>query len=313
MLVLLLAPVTHAYADDESDFQRWLVEFKTRAVSEGIAQNVIDAAFEGISLDQDVIDLDQKQPENKITLEKYLSNTINDRRIRIGRKMLAEHHDVLKRIGAKYHVQPRFIVALWGIESDYGAHQGNFSVVQSLATLAFEGRRREFFSNELVAALRVMQDENMSTDQLLGSWAGAMGNCQFMPSTYLKYAQSGDGDKHRNIWTSNADVFASIANYLHGLGWQDDRGWGGWVQFPDDMTADITVAKPLVEWEKLGVMVENKGPLKGSADALYAINPGKPEEGALLITDNYKAILQWNRSRYFATAVGTLADKIGEK
>lgn len=301
-----------ASAQDADGFASWLVDFEARAVNEGLPSSVVQSALSGLALDDSVITLDQKQPERKITLTKYLDNTINARRIRIGREMMQEHRAVLKKISARYHVQPEYLVALWGIESDYGNHQGDFSVVQSLATLAYEGRRRDFFTGELLAALRVLVSEGMGPDQLTGSWAGAMGNCQFMPSTYLKYAVDGDGDGKRDIWNSVPDTLASIANYLHALGWQNDRGWGVKVDAPDGFDHnDLKQPHMSGEWRKQGLhWHKGNGSIPGHSIPLYAIYAGQPEEGTYLVTDNYKAILEWNRSRYFATAVGTLADAI---
>ena len=310
MVIVCVLPLS-AQAQDADGFANWLVDFQAQAVNKGISPSVAQEALSGIELDDSVIQLDGKQPEKKITLTKYLSNTINARRIRTGRAMMEEHRETLQKISARYHVQPEYIVALWGIESDYGAYQGDFSVVQSLATLAYEGRRREFFSDELLAALNILMNENMSSDQLTGSWAGAMGNCQFMPSTYLSYAVDGDGDGKRDIWSSVPDTLASIANYLHSLGWQNDRGWGVKFEAPEGFVHnDIKHAQLSGEWRKQGLRWEKNASIPGHSIPLYAIHTGDAAEGTYLITDNYKAILQWNRSRYFATAVGTLADAI---
>lgn len=315
VLGLMLAVPMMASAQD-ADFDRWLESMKRQAAHQGIRPDIAEAALSGIELDEEVVNLDQKQPENKITLEKYLSNTITKRRIRIGKELMQEHRALLNRIAAKYHVQPNYLVALWGIESDYGSQKGNFSVVRSLATLAYEGRRAEFFGKELIAALQILQSESLESNDLSGSWAGAMGNCQFMPSTYLRYAVDGDGDGHRDIWNNPADTLASIANYLHSLGWKDDRGWGVPVVFPEDFSdseADIKQARPAAEWRQRGVEWERSPKIAHNATPAYAIYVGQPAEASYLVTDNYKAILEWNRSRYFATAVGMLADAIGDE
>ena len=307
---------TAALAQD-AGFDRWVADFKASALVQGIPASILEDALIGLVMDDRVVELDQKQPENKITLEKYLHNTINARRIRIGREMMVQHHDVLARISAKYHVQPQYLVALWGIESDFGMHKGDFSVVQSLATLAYEGRRREFFTGELLASLKILTGEHMTSDQLTGSWAGAMGDCQFMPTTYLRYAADGDGDGKRDIWNSVPDVLASIGNYLHALGWQDDRGWGVPVQVPENFTeseADIKHPQTAASWRARGLQWERSAKISHGEMPTYAIYVGQMDDGAqpYLVTDNYKAILEWNRSRYFATAVGTLADAIAE-
>lgn len=313
--VALLCATMLALPAHAREFSVWLVDVQAQAVNRGVSPAVASDALSDLELDPRVIKLDRKQPENKITLSKYLSNTISDRRITTGRAMMEEYRDVLARISAQYGVQPEYIVALWGIESDYGSYQGNFSVVRSLATLAYEGRRRDFFTSELISALRILEKEGMSSGDLTGSWAGAMGNCQFMPSTFEKFAADGDGDGHRDIWSSVPDTLASIANYLHSLGWKDDRGWGAKAEVPEgfgEKYISMNHMKTAGEWKALGARWDDNGAIRSDGTPLSAIYAGKPDEGVYLITSNYKAILQWNRSRYFATAVGTLADAIGE-
>ena len=308
LAVLLHGTAAHA---DEADFAKWVENFKEEAVKAGISQPVIDAAFTGLEPDDAVIQLDQKQPENKLTLEQYLHNTINARRIHKGREMLAFYAEPLKRISQKYGVQPKYIVALWGIESDYGQHPGNFSVVRSLATLAYEGRRAELFSKELVSALAIIEAENIAPEELTGSWAGAMGGCQFMPSTYRTYAADGNGDGKRDIWKTPEDVFASIANYLHNLGWNPAQQWGGAAVADDDFSDDIDKARSGHYWSKHGVSFTS-GAKPKDEEQFYAITVGSDGD-AYLVSENFKALLNWNRSRYFAAAVGTLADAIGDE
>ncbi len=308
-LLILLLSSTNAYAD-EADFTNWLTNFKAEVVRQGIAPNVADAALNGLEPDPSVIELDQKQPENKVTLEKYLHNTINARRIKKGREILAQYAVPLQQISQRHGVQPKYIVALYGIESDYGQHPGNFSVVRSLATLAYEGRRAEFFSKELINALTIIQTENIPPEQLTGSWAGAMGGCQFMPSTYQTYAADGNNDGRRDIWNAPVDVFASIANYLHGLNWNPNQQWGGAASMPDDVSDDsIDTAKSGHYWTKRGVGFAS-GAKPKDEEQFYAITVGADGD-AYLVSENFKALLNWNRSRYFAVAVGTLADAIG--
>lgn len=315
VLMIFAATALSARAEPSAEFTEWTQQFKKKAVSEGIPQDVVNAAFDGLELDDTVIKLDQKQPEKKITLEKYLSNTINNRRINKGRELLAENDQLLRDISRSYGVQSNYIVSLWGIESDFGAHKGNFSVVRSLATLAFEGRRREFFSDELIAALKIIVAEKMEPSELTGSWAGAMGDCQFMPSTYLRYAVDADGDGHRDIWNSTPDALASIANYLRSLDWKDDRGWGVMVSLPDNFKeadANLKRGRTAEEWRTRGLDWSAPNAPFSNGMTLYAIYTDQPNGVTHLVTDNFKAILQWNRSRYFATAVGTLADKLAE-
>ncbi len=310
----MVLPIT-GWSWHSDAFSDWVNEFIPYAENQGIHRDIAEAALSGLTSNPEVVRLDGKQPEHKITFEQYLDNTVTPRRIRIGRALMKKHHALLKRIAATYRVQPEYLVALWGIESDYGAYKGNFSVIRSLATLAHDGRRQEFFSQELIAALSILQNESLTSYDLTGSWAGAMGDCQFMPSTYLHYAVDGDGDGHRDIWHSTPDILASIANYLHALGWRNDRGWGVEVELPEDFLdeeADLTQARSALAWRQRGVEWERTPIIPHNATPAYAIYVGDPAEASYLVTDNYKAILQWNRSRYFATAVGILANAIEE-
>ena len=303
-----------AHAQMMSGFSGWVDDFRTRAAAQGIPPAVLDDALNHLERNEKVLELDQKQPESKISFTQYLQNTVTDDRVRKGRDIMRRYEHPLKNISQRYGVPAKYIVALWGMESNYGAFSGHFSVVQSLATLAYEGRRADFFSNELIAALKILADEKMNAENLTGSWAGAMGGCQFMPSTYLRYAVDGNGDGKRDIWHTPTDVMASTANYLHNIGWNKAIAWGKNVQFPPDFTeaeADIKHARSKAEWRKRGITLTNGKPLPGANTMLYAIYPGTPDEGEYLVSENFQVLLQWNYSRYFATAVGILADKIG--
>ena len=321
-MVAIAAHANDAFAQEDARFARWLDNIRAKALEAGISPVVVEDALTGLEPDEEVLRLDRKQPEKKITFTRYVENTVNPRRIAKGRQMMAEYKDELERIGDQYGVQPKYIVALWAIESDFGNNKGNFSVVQSVATLAYDGRRAEFFTKELIATLRLLEAEKMRSDELTGSWAGAMGDCQFMPSTFLNSAVDGNGDGHRDIWNSPPDIFASIANYLHGLKWNPKHEWGRAVVLPDDFKvseADIKVAKPARHWHARGLQygrtddtLNDSGPVPETDQPLYAIYPGAEDEGAVLVTNNFQALLQWNRSRYFATSVGMLADAIGE-
>lgn len=314
-LLILLGLSSTAYAQEEPTFGKWLLDFRYEASKKGIPGDVLDSALSGLEVDDEVIRLDRKQPESTTSFTDYAARVVNDKRVEQGREMMSEYRPLLATIARKYNVQPRYIIALWGIETNYGGNTGNFSLVQSLATLAYEGRRADFFRKELMSALTILVQERMPADELTGSWAGAMGNCQFMPSTYLSYAVDWDGNGHRDVWNSVPDSLASIANYLHGLGWNGGMKWGRAVHVPADFdTAEADLKKPrsLADWSARGVTLEDGSPLTPSKETAYVVYPGQPDEGAYLVTDNYRALLQWNRSRYFATAVGLLADRIGE-
>ena len=311
-VILISLNVSPAFAQS---FESWLQDFKRDALAQGISQSTLDDAFSSTAAPLDrVIELDQKQPESVLSLEQYIKGVVTKKRVKDGKKQLAQHRALLTKLGKKYGVQPRFIVALWGIETGYGHNTGGFHTIDALATLAYDGRRSAFFRDELLAALHILQDEEMPASDMQGSWAGALGQCQFMPSTYLKYAVDYDGDGKRDIWNTQADAFASIANYLKSLGWNASEGWGRPVKLPDDFDmslADITQEKTLAEWKKLGVRNINGGALPPQKLKASLAMVGKDNNAVpYLVYGNYKALLQWNRSRFFATAVGTLADKI---
>ena len=208
---------------DDADFEQFISQFYTEAEVQGISAKTLDNAFANVEFLDKVIELDRKQPEQKISLEEYLAKTITKSRVKSGRAVLAENQKLLDEIAKKYSVPAPVIVALWGIETSYGENVGNFSTINALATLAYEGRRSEFFRAELMNALWMMEIEQISADDFRGSWAGAFGQCQFMPTSFLKYAVDYNGDGKRDIWNTKADIFASIANYLHTEGWKPEE------------------------------------------------------------------------------------------
>ncbi len=233
-----------------------------------------------------------------------------------GRRVYGEHRALLERVGEKFGVQPRFIVALWGVETRFGAYTGGFPVVAALATLAFDGRRSAYFRGELLDALTILDQGHIGVGEMMGSWAGAMGQSQFMPSSFLRFAIDFDGDERRDIWTTKADVFASAANYLAQSGWRDDQTWGRKVLLPagfDVTLADFKVVKRLSEWQRLGVRRADGGDLPKRDLESSLVLPGGEGGPAYVIYDNYRTILKWNRSNYFAVSVGHLADLIGDR
>lgn len=313
--LLLSSPAMAAdLPQNPQPFPEWLAQFKADARAAGISQKTLDATFAQTEPDDSIIVLDNKQPEKRFTLEEYLARTITKKRIQDGRKFLEANEALLTRVGNAYGVQPRFIAALWGIETDFGRNTGNFITTDALATLAYDGRRAAFFRGELMDALRILEAEHMAAEDMYGSWAGAIGQCQFMPSTYLKYAVDFDHDGKRDVWDNKGDFFASIAHYLQGLGWEKNEGWGRPVEVPEgfDMAlADIGKTRPLSEWQKLGVRKRGGGNLPAGDTEASLITVGEGEDAPVyLIYGNYKALLKWNRSRYFATSVGMLADAI---
>lgn len=298
-------------------FSQWMVNFKQRAAGQGLNGQFLDRTLSGLEFIPRVIELDQKQPESKITFAQYKKNIVADKRIREGQAKYAEHRALLNRVSQVYGVPPQYIVALWGIETNYGKITGGFDILSSLATLAYEGRRAAFFEKELVNALKILAGGHAGTDKLIGSWAGAMGQCQFMPSSYMRYAVDGDGDGNINIWSSMPDVFASMANYLKTEGWNRDLRWGRRVVAPTSLPASEygrDNKKDLSYWVNKGVRQSDGRALQIPSETAgiqaSLVAPDGPGNETYLVYSNYNVIMHWNRSTYFATSVGLLADAI---
>ncbi len=317
LLLFIASPVFAEQPPPHQSFQDWLADFKFDAMTQGISADVLEEVFSYVDEPSaDIIALDRKQPESTRTFSEYIEGVVTAKKIADAKERWRTHKKLLRKIEAKYHVPAPVLLALWGLESNFGRNQGDLYVVQSLATLAYDGRRSEFFRAELMDALKIIENEELQYQDLTGSWAGAMGQCQFMPSSFLKFAVDFDHDGKKDIWESDADVLASIANYLHSKGWQHKTGWGLEVEVPED--TDISQwhgeknSKPLKEWRKLGFLQANGRPLpRRNIDAKLVI----PDDNssAYLVFSNYNVIMDWNRSIYFATSVGLLADAIGHK
>ncbi len=315
MLRFFGSPDASARAPD-ADFQIWLAGLRAEASTKGISQATLDAALSGLAPLSRVIELDRKQPEFTLSFSQYMSRVVPAARIRKGRLKLEENKAQLQRIGRRFGVQPRFIVAFWGIETDFGRHAGGFSVIRALATLAFDGRRSRFFRRQLIHALHILEEGHITPRLMKGSWAGAMGQFQFMPSSFRSFAVDGDGDGRKDIWNNKADAFASAANYLARSGWKGDQTWGRAVRLPADFDtrlAGLKIRKPLGEWQKLGLRRAGGGDLPKrqlNASLVLAGGPGGP---AYLAYNNYRVTLKWNRSTFFALAVGTLAERVARR
>ena len=297
----------------EQSFDEWLEELRAEALGLGISEATLDAA---LTLVEEpiprVLELDKSQPEFVQTFAGYMRNRLSDARIERGKSLLVEYKDLFNRIQQQYGVQPHYLVSFWALESNFGDFTGGFSVVNALATLAYDPRRSDFFRNELLTALRIIEEGHIPVEQMSGSWAGAMGQCQFMPSTFYAYARDGDGDGRVDIWNSVPDVFASAANYLSQNGWQGDERWGREVILPDgfDFTQTVTgVRKTVTQWNSLGIRRVNGNAL-GNADMLGSIVlPAGAEGPAFLVYDNFRTTMVWNRSTFYAISVGHLADR----
>lgn len=297
-----------------AEFAVWLKDFMADAKKQGISSKTLDDVFADIEPIDRVLELDRKQPESTITFDQYIAKVINNARIENGIANYDDNSALLKEVSAKYGVQPEFIVALWGVETSYGNNMGSFSVPHALATLAYDGRRSDYFRGELINALKIIDEGHIGAWEMVGSWAGAMGQCQFMPSSFHNFAVDHDGDGKRDIWTTQADVFASIANYLSSSGWKGDEGWGIPVALPakfDAALADIKQEKSISEWNALGVMQMHGSALPSNPEKGSVIFVGQGADARpYLVYNNYKVLLKWNRSRYFATSVGILSEKI---
>lgn len=295
-------------------FDNWLQGFKTRAAAKGVSQATIQNSLSDLTENMKVIELDRKQPEGKITFATYRERVVSQVRINKGREMMAKHKTLLEEVSAKYGVQPQFIVALWGIETDFGGFTGKFDTVRSLATLAYEGRRAEFFEGELLNALQIIDQGHTTRKTMIGSWAGALGQNQFMPSSFLAYAQDFNGDGKKDIWGTLPDVFASSANYLASSGWKGDQKWGREVKAPAGLdTALISrdIKKSIPEWQALGIRLPDGGNLPNVEGLRASLVAPDGINGPIYMTyGNYDVIMKWNRSNYFATSVGLLADKL---
>jgi len=302
-------------------FPAFLDDLRAEALSRGISQATVTRALADVELVPRIIELDRQQPEFTQTLSQYLERRVTDELVAQGKELLDQNRALLARIRAKYGVQPRFLVALWGIETKYGRYTGTFEVIPALVTLAYDNRRRDRFREELFDALRIVDSGDIDLARMTGSWAGAMGQNQFMPSVFLKYAVDFDGDGRKDIWNSKADIFASAANYLAQSGWKGDQTWGREVRLPPGL--DMSLAdpfdrkhshdafrKPLHAWEALGVRKTDGRPLpRRNLDAALIL-PDGPGGKAYLVYEDFHVLMTWNPAFLFAVAVGTLADRL---
>ena len=272
-------------------------------------------ALKGVKLIPRVVELDRKQPEFTLTFRQYMDRVVPQGRVDKGRQKLRENRALLQQISGKYGVPPQFIVAFWGIETDFGRITGGFSVISALVTLAYDGRRSTYFRGELMNALKIIDGGHITAKAMVGSWAGAMGQPQFMPSSFLSFAVDHDGDGRKDIWKNVADVFASAGNYLARSGWKGDQTWGRPIRLPkgfDQTLAGHGTRKLISEWQKLGVRRADGTDLPTRDLKASVVLTEGPGSAAYLAYNNFRTILKWNRSNFFAIAVGSLADRIGD-
>lgn len=277
----MAVPVTALAQTGDARFAAWLQGVRQEAARAGVDNGTLDSALTGIQEIPRVLELARNQPEFKMTFERYRELVVSKERITRGRALLAENRAAIERFAAPAGIPASVVVALWGIESNYGTRLGDFDVVPALSTLAFNGFRAKFFREQLIAALRILSQGHVSLQGMKGSWAGAMGQCQFIPTSFIAYAADGDGDGRKDIWTNRLDVFASVVNYLRRVGWKPGLGWGAEVAAGAEAGTGGRIVRPA-----------------GAGGPSYRT------------TENFRVILRWNQSDFFALAVGLLSDQI---
>jgi len=304
-------PAGPAFA--QSEFQACLQNIQAEATRQGVPAQLADRALQGLTPDQKVVDLDSRQPEFSLTYAKYVGASVTPERVVKGQQKMAQHRALLDALQAEYGVPPQYIMAFWGMETNYGGFMGDFQVVRSVATLGCMTKRQAFFSNETVQALRILAMNHMTREQMRGSWAGAMGNMQFMPSTFMKWGVDRDGNGRIDLWNSLPDAFASAANFLRGIGFRPGLPSSEEVVLPQGFAldqADSTIEKPVRAWAAMGVKKAGGAPLANVDDPSSIILPAGWRGPAFILYPNFKAVMNWNRSTLYALAVGVLARQI---
>ena len=297
---------------NKKNFAQCLVNKKAQALNAGVSQTRIDQEFPKLQFIPRVIELDRSQPEFISTFPNYYNKRVNTWRIDKGREKYAEHKDFLQSLTNKYGVPGHYLIAFWGLETNYGGYKGKMSTLDSLATLACDERRSKFFTNEFFLALQLMDSQNLSRESMQGSWAGAMGHTQFMPTTYTNYAIDGDGNGQIDLWNSEKDALASAANFLWQLGWNPGLRWGREVVLPDNFDYTLANQKVLTisEWKALNIIQGNKQALPESDIEARLRVPAGHKGPAFLTYANFRTIMRWNNSEFYAIAVGQLANQI---
>lgn len=312
-------PLAPAVASDTADvpqtFSQWRAEFRQEALAAGVSQQLFDRAFDGVVPDPGILRADSSQPEFTRPVWDYLDGALSETRITRARQLLAEHAQMLEAIEQRYGVDRHILVAIWGLESNFGSNMGNNYVVRALATLAHQGRRPGFAHAQLLAALDILERGDISPPGMLGSWAGAMGQTQFIPTTYNSHAVDFDGDNKRDIWNSSADALASAANYLRVSNWQSGQPWGSEVSLGADFDyalADTSIRKPIAEWAALGIRDAQGQALQLGDDNQSAslLLPAGYRGPAFLVLDNFRSILRYNNSTSYGLAIALLSERM---
>ena len=325
-ILSLTISVNSLAQEPQIEFKDWLATLIVEARERGIREEIIDEALRGVTPIPQVVTSDRNQAEFTETFEQYLEKRVTKWRIDTGRARLQEHHELLARVSEHYGVEPRFIVAFWGIETNYGSFTGGTDVVRALATLAYDPRRADYFRRELFSALEILNEGHISHADMKGSWAGAMGQSQFMPSSFMEFAQDFDGDGRRDIWNSEADVFASIAQYLKAAQWDNEQTWGReiklpenylqqasqWEQAPTEYSCSVlrkhTVQRSLQDWQASGVRRADGSDLPSNELMASIVLPDGENGRAFITYGNFRAILKYNCANNYALSIGHLAD-----
>ena len=306
------SPIPQASPGDEAGLQRFVQNFRSRAVSSGVNAATYDRAMRIARYNPEVIRLDRRQAEFSRPVWLYLDSAVSDSRIGTGRQMLSQHSRTLAAIEQRYGVPREIVLAVWGMESNFGANRGRMQIIPSLATLAYDGRRGEMFQNQLIAALKIIQAGDTDPEHMLGSWAGAMGHTQFMPTSYLEYAVDFNGDGRRDIWSDDpTDSLASTAAYLARNGWRRGQAWGTEVQLPSNFNMGLIgkgTRRSSGDWSAQGVRRIGGGALPSGNGSI--IMPAGARGPAFLIMDNFRSILRYNNSDNYALGVAFLAERI---
>ena len=295
-------------------FQRWIKSFRSRALSAGVRASVFDQAFRGVRYNTSVIQRDRNQSEFTKTIWEYLASAASDTRVRNGKDALRKHSRQLDAIERRYGVDKEVVVAIWGLESAYGTHRGNTPIIEALATLAYDGRRGKFFESQLLAALKIVQNGDVDARHMTGSWAGAMGHTQFIPTSYELFAVDFTGDGKRDIWSDDpSDALASTAAYLAKSGWQKDKPWGVEVRLPSGFNyalADRKILKSPAQWAAMGVTDMNGRALPNHYGSGSILLPAGGDGAAFMIFSNFSAIEKYNAADAYVIGVGHLSDRI---
>ena len=306
-------PVPIAAPEEEVRFHAFIRDFRSEALKAGITPATYDRAVSTIDLNPKVEELNEKQPEFVRPIWEYLAGAITETRISRGRDQIAAHAQLFARLQDTYGVPPEVLTAIWGLETGYGQNEGSFNLFEALATLAYDGPRMEYGRRQFIAALKIAEIEGRDPTTMTGSWAGAFGHTQFVPTTFLEHAVDGDGDGKRDVWNSPADALASAANYLKDSGWRPGESWGEEVQLPQDFAyeqAETSLRKPIAEWAKLGVRNAAGAPLPDGAEEVAILLPAGYRGPAFLVRNNFNVILRYNSATAYALAIGLLSDRL---